>query len=78
MAKMSTPDQNPHVDALAMTNSCYTKWSDDALIYVGDGTPAPPLAGRVHDALRAVILDPEFPCVGARSAVNQASYRFAI
>jgi FPC/CPF motif-containing protein YcgG len=40
--------------------------------------PAPALAGRVHAAFRALVLDPEFPCVGARSAMNQESYRFAM
>jgi FPC/CPF motif-containing protein YcgG len=28
--------------------------------------------------LRALVLDPEFPCVGARSAMNQAAYRFGM
>jgi FPC/CPF motif-containing protein YcgG len=36
------------------------------------------LAQRVHDAFRALILDPEYPCVGSRSALNQGSYRFAM
>jgi uncharacterized protein len=32
----------------------------------------------VHSALRALVLDPEFPCVGSRSALNQGSYRFGM
>jgi FPC/CPF motif-containing protein YcgG len=32
----------------------------------------------VHAALRAVLHDPDFPCVGAKSVVNQSSYRFAL
>jgi FPC/CPF motif-containing protein YcgG len=43
-----------------------------------DETPAPEAAVRVHSALRALVLDPQFPCVGARSAFNQESYRFAL
>ncbi len=42
-----------------------------------DDVAASPDVARVHSALRAVILDPEFPCLGARSAVNRGSYRFA-
>jgi FPC/CPF motif-containing protein YcgG len=33
---------------------------------------------RVHAAFRAFVLDPEYPCVGSRSALNQGSYRFAL
>lgn len=43
-----------------------------------DDAHAPPLAARIHDAFRALVLDPEFPCVGARSALNQKTYRFAV
>jgi FPC/CPF motif-containing protein YcgG len=28
--------------------------------------------------LRALVLDPEFPCLGARSAVNRGAYRFTL
>ena len=50
------------------------------LIVPGEAPPdhAAPLAARVHDAFRALVLDPEFPCVGARSALNQGGYRFAL
>src|SRR5690606_1019604 len=37
-----------------------------------------PHLARMHEALRALVLDPEFPCVGARSAMNQGSYRIAL
>ena len=33
---------------------------------------------EVHAALRAVLHDPDFPCVGAKSVVNQNSYRFGL
>jgi len=36
------------------------------------------LAHDVHAALRAVLHDPEFPCVGAKSVINQNSYRFGL
>lgn len=73
----SSLESNPHTDQQALDHSCYARWSDDRLV-VGDGSDAPPLASRVHAALRAVILDPEFPCVGARSAMNQGGYRFGM
>jgi len=40
----------------------------------GDG----PATERVHEALRAVILDPDFPCLGARAAFNRGTYGFAL
>jgi FPC/CPF motif-containing protein YcgG len=33
---------------------------------------------EVHQALRALLHDPDFPCVGAKSIVNQSSYRFGL
>ncbi|MCK9494334.1 MAG: YqcI/YcgG family protein [Dehalococcoidia bacterium] len=53
----------------------YSRWEDGALVGI-DGPPTK-LAESVHGALRAVVLDPEFPCVGARSALNRGTYRFA-
>lgn len=54
----------------------YSGWADGALVGV-DG-PVDRLTDRVHGALRAVILDPEFPCVGARAALNRGTYRFSL
>ena len=71
-------DSNPYTDETALEASCYTRWVDDALLAWPEGAAAPALADRVHGALRALVLDPEFPCVGARSALNQGSYRFAM
>jgi FPC/CPF motif-containing protein YcgG len=58
--------------------SSYALFDDGRLLMVADGSPAPALSDRVHAAFRALVLDPEFPCVGARSAMNQGSYRFAM
>lgn len=33
---------------------------------------------EVHSAFRAFLHDPDFPCLGAKSIVNQQSYRFAL
>ena len=40
--------------------------------------PAPPLAQFVHAQLRALVLNPAFPCLGARAAFNQRAYRFGM
>ena len=71
-------DPNPYDDELALKSSSYARWLDDRLLVWPGGAPAPALADRVHGALRALVLDPEFPCIGARSALNQSSYRFAM
>lgn len=54
----------------------YSGWTDGSLVGV-DG-PADKLAEQVHGALRGVVLDPEFPCVGARAALNRGTYRFSL
>lgn len=58
--------------------SSYALLDGTSLVMAADGAPAPALAERVHAAFRALVLDPEYPCVGARSAMNQGSYRFAM
>ncbi|HUF54003.1 MAG TPA: YqcI/YcgG family protein [Dehalococcoidia bacterium] len=74
----TTTSDNPHASEEATANSCYAKLEGDDLLLAESGEPAPAMATRVHDALRALILDPEYPCVGSRSALNQGSYRFAM
>lgn len=64
-----------HPDALA--NRSYGRW-DGAHLIVEGAEKAPVMAAEVHHALRAVLHDPAFPCVGAKSVVNQASYRFGL
>ena len=33
---------------------------------------------EIHSAFHAFLRDPDFPCLGAKSLVNQMSYRFAL
>jgi uncharacterized protein len=40
--------------------------------------PAPSLAQLVHAQVRALVLNPAFPCLGARAAFNQGAYRFGM
>ncbi len=70
--------KNPFDSEAAVENSCLSMPVDGELFLVENAEPAPALASRVHAALRALILDPEYPCVGSRSAMNQGSYRFAM
>ena len=44
-------------------------------LYVGDHIAAQQ-TDEVHSAFRAFLHDPDFPCLGAKSLVNQLSYRF--
>ncbi|MEX2238343.1 MAG: guanitoxin biosynthesis heme-dependent pre-guanitoxin N-hydroxylase GntA [Dehalococcoidia bacterium] len=73
----SVAGANPFDSDLARKHSNYSAPTADGLVLVDGGEPAPAVAARVHDALRALVLDPEYPCVGSRSAFNQDSYRFA-
>jgi FPC/CPF motif-containing protein YcgG len=75
---VSDSTANPFDDQLALENSCYAAYRDGELVLEEGGEDAPAVAQRVHDALRALVLDPEYPCVGSRSVLNQGSYRFAM
>lgn len=46
-------------------------------LYVGE-SPAGHQAEEMHAAFRAILHDPDFPCLGAKSIVNQESYRFGL
>jgi len=75
VGRVNTLAANPFTNSpIAIENSCYGVVQNDELLV--DGQPAPRQAGEVHNALRAVLRDPEFPCLGAKSLMNQASYRF--
>jgi FPC/CPF motif-containing protein YcgG len=61
----------------AFENSSYGHWVDETLLLAND-KPAPRMSQEVHAALRAVLHDPDFPCIGAKSVLNQSSYRFGL
>lgn len=69
---------NPYDSEAALANSGYARPEGEELVLVDSGEPAPAVAQRTHAALRALILDPEYPCVGSKSAMNKGSYRFAM
>ena len=68
---------NPFTDPVALANSSYGRWSEGHLEVAG-AAKRQPMVADVHQALRAVLHDPDFPCVGAKSVINQASYRFGV
>ena len=72
-------DYNPFQNGDALENSRYFAYEAGKLIAASD-PPAPvtPLAEFVHDGFRALVLNPHFTCVAAKSAFNKANYRFAM
>jgi uncharacterized protein len=79
-ASRAALQQNPfgRGDA-ARAGSSYAEWRDGELIHPLDPLRVPaPLARAVHDSFRAHVLHPEFPCVGAKTAVNHGTYRFGL
>jgi uncharacterized protein len=80
---MDDPPQPKHTDGrwpgVSLAGSTYAAVRGGALVLplLGD-EPAPPLAQLVHAQLRALVLNPAFPCLGARAAFNQRAYRFGM
>ena len=62
---------------VAVENSSYS-WPADGQLVRYDGREPSRMAQDVHASFRALLHDPEFPCVGAKSVVNQDSYRFGL
>jgi FPC/CPF motif-containing protein YcgG len=70
--------KNPFRDDLALANSSAAMPRGRKLVRVPLGTPVRPLQGFVHDSFRALVLNPAFSCVGARSAIRHGNYRFGL
>jgi FPC/CPF motif-containing protein YcgG len=62
---------------VAVENSAYS-WPERGQLVRYDGREPSRMAQDVHASFRALLHDPEFPCVGAKSVVNQDSYRFGL
>ncbi len=69
--------KNPFATDEARAQSNYGRWDGEQLIIEASGAHNR-MTADVHSALRAMLHDPEFPCVGAKSVVNQSSYRFSL
>jgi FPC/CPF motif-containing protein YcgG len=70
---------NPFSSGLARAHSSYAARRDGKLLHVlNPERTLSPLTESIHEKFRAFILDPGFPCTGARAAVNTDCYRFGI
>ena len=70
--------ENPFRAELARANSSAAVPQGKGLAHVSTGAPARPLQQLVHDSFRTLVLNPAFSCVGARSALRRANYRFGL
>ena len=61
----------------ALLNSSYGTFDGERLL-LPEGTGNARMTEEVHGALRALLHDPDFPCIGAKSVINQNSYRFGL
>jgi uncharacterized protein len=69
---------NPFSRELARANSSRAVFRGKKLVRTPLGEPATPLQEFVHDSFRALVLNPAFSCVGAKSAVQRGSYNFGL
>lgn len=66
-------------DEHAQVQRTYAAFRDGKLVPAQPGDrPVAPLAEFVHDSFRALVLNPKFSCVGAKSAFRTDSYRFGV
>ena len=69
---------NPFDGELARANSSGAVLRGKKLVRAPLGEPATPLQEFVHDSFRALVLNPAFSCVGAKSAVRRGGYHFGL
>ncbi|MBC8140742.1 MAG: YqcI/YcgG family protein [Armatimonadetes bacterium] len=68
---------DPKIDVLSEPASFYA-YRDGKLMTPLDPEAKPePVAEFVHDSFRALVLNPRFSCVAAKSAFNKDNYRFS-
>jgi uncharacterized protein len=70
--------ENPFRGDLARANSSAAVPRGKSLVRVPFGAPVRPLQQLVHDSFSALVLNPAFSCVGARSAIRRENYRFGL
>lgn len=60
-------------------NGYYMKFIDNRLVEVNEAhRKIPPHVAFIHSQFRALILSPQFPCSGSKTAFNQGTYRFGV
>jgi FPC/CPF motif-containing protein YcgG len=69
---------NPFSNAVAIANSSYSIFDGRELVRADTGDLASPLSHLVHDAVRALVLNDHFSCVGGKSSFRHGTYRFGL
>src|SRR5438105_3521216 len=69
---------NPFGDAVARANSNYSAFDGHRLVHPETGDEASPLSNFVHDAVRSLVLNEHFTCIGGKSSLRQRAYRFGL
>ena len=69
---------NPFDGDAARENSSYAAFRNGKLVSAPSGEQTSPVQEFVHDSFRALVLNPRFSCVGAKSAVRRGGYRFGL
>jgi uncharacterized protein len=73
------PSGNPFDSELALRHSCYFGTKDGRPVLLSDPDKPPDLfATAVIGAFRGFVLNPQFVCVAAKSAVHHETYRLGI
>lgn len=67
---------NPYSSALHRANSNYSAVVGSDLVRLLDWRPVTARARYAHEAVRRMISDANYPCVGAKSALATGAYRF--
>jgi FPC/CPF motif-containing protein YcgG len=70
---MTVPFHTPE----AVEHSAYS-WPEHGRLVRYDAKPVSGMQQDVHASFRALLHDNDYPCVGAKSVVNQDSYRFGL
>ena len=76
--RVLTPAPNPFADQAALEHSNYCRYEGSRLVRDADGPAPSALTAFVHDSLLALALNPQFTCVGAKSASRVRAYRFGL
>lgn len=76
MPLIDSLQDNPFATGAGRRHSSYTGWRDGAVaLFGGDRSRPSATEVRTHQAFRALVLHPKFPCVGAKSALQRGGYR---
>lgn len=69
---------NPYANnKIALAHSCYAEWREDKLVRVIDAKQnLSPSTHCAHGRFRSQVLGADFPCIGAKAAINGNCYRF--